>query len=116
MKNVKYALAVWLLAACSGGETFQERSEHLAEALCTYQQKCQSLSNYQSCYQDVVNDMGDAQEKLAEEGEAACMKCMQAKIEELEKASDSSCQETPSQQRVIEACGSSGDEACAGYP
>ncbi len=120
MKNAMSVLAVLLLTACGGGdgdaESFEQRSERMARALCTYQQKCKGQSGYDSCYRDVVTDMGDAKEMLGTDGQTACMRCMGVKIEELEKANNSACNESPNQQRVINACGASGDEACAGYP
>ena len=120
-KNAMGLGAALLLAACGGGgeetpETFEQRSEHLATALCTYQQKCANQSGYDACHRDVITDMADARAALDANGQTACMTCMGVKIEELEKASNSACAQSPSQQRVIDACGPSGDEACAGYP
>lgn len=101
-------LVVVLLSAC--GETFEERSESFAEAICSYGRKCLGRDNYSTCYQDVVNDMKDAETKLDEMGQEECMECMQVKIEELGEG----C--TPDEERLLDACGDDYDAACAGYP
>ncbi|NMO18616.1 hypothetical protein HPC49_13020 [Pyxidicoccus fallax] len=115
-KNVMSLLAVVLLSACgSDSETFEERSEHLAEALCTYGTQCGGESDYDDCYEDVVRDMKDAREAVGESGEDACMKCMKVMIEVIEQSSDNDCEELD-EQRVSEECSIPGGNACAGYP
>lgn len=116
MKNMLWVLGVLLLSAC--GETFSERSENLAEAICSFERECDDDGvDYDDCYEDVVNDMEDAEAELDEEGEEACMKCMEVLIEEAEKAAEGECEADLDEDRIRDACGSSGEDgACAGYP
>lgn len=113
MKSAVAVCAVLLLSAC-GSETFEERSEHLARAICSFAEECLDRTDYDNCYQDVVTDMGDAQEELDAAGEEACMKCMEVKIKVIEQAVDDCSNYDLGQ--ITEACGETTKDACAGYP
>jgi hypothetical protein len=109
-------LGLLVLAGCGDTEeTWDERAMHLAESLCRYQRQCKGQSDYQGCYNDVVNDMRSAKDQLSDEAEEGCMTCMLVKINELENANVSSCKSEPDAQRVAAACGAT-SEKCAGFP
>lgn len=97
-----------------GGDAWDVTETQFATALC--QNACVESSLQDECIVDVLVDMDQARDLLADSEEAQCIECMRIKIQLMPQIVQNQCDISATVQAQIAAvCGES-DEACARLP
>lgn len=97
-----------------GGDEWDVRETMFAEAAC--QNECVEVSLQEQCIVDIIQDLDQAREILADSEEAQCIECMQVKTELIPQFVANQCETTANLDAQIAAACGDNDEACAGFP
>ncbi|ATB51262.1 hypothetical protein [Corallococcus macrosporus] len=115
-------VCAWLVA-CGGSElpqlSYAGWSERVASSACAYEARCGALTvSREQCEADVIAAYAAVEPDLSRTdtgAKAGCVQCMRVRIDELDAAVASGCQQAPDEARLRASCGVD-DAACMGVP
>ncbi|MFP2958339.1 hypothetical protein ACLEPN_10985 [Myxococcus sp. 1LA] len=121
-RKASLVVCTWLVA-CGGAElpqlSYAGWSERVAASACAHAEQCGTLTvSREQCEADVIAAYAAVEPDLSRSdtgAKAGCVQCMRVRIDELDAATASGCQQAPDEARLLAACGVD-DAACAGVP
>ncbi|WIG93846.1 hypothetical protein [Myxococcus sp. SDU36] len=115
-------VCAWLVA-CGGAEapqlSYAGWAERVAASACAYEEQCGALTvSREQCEADRIAAYAAVEPDLSRTDTGAkegCVQCMRVRIDELDAATASGCQQPVDEARLRAVCGVDG-AACAGVP